>query len=96
MTIEWPGIECAMFLIALDNGGVNRDRPEQQVRREIRQWLAKQPADLLPAVDKWLASLSDDDLETVCAGEHTDAQALLASAPPFTDQLLNAYFDEVC
>lgn len=47
MTIEWPGIECAMFLIALDNGGVNRDRPEQQVRREIRQWLAKQPADLL-------------------------------------------------
>ncbi len=92
----FPGIERALLLIALDNGGVNRDRPATQVRREIGDWLTKQPADLLPEIDRWLAALNDDDLDTVCAGEEGDRAVLLSGAPPFTDDLLSRYFNEVC
>ena len=92
----FPGIERALLLIALDNGGVNRDRPATQVRREIGDWLTKQPADLLPEIDRWLAALNDGDLDTACAGEEDDCDALLSSAPPFTGDLLSRYFNEVC
>ncbi|WP_029002805.1 hypothetical protein [Azorhizobium doebereinerae] len=94
----YPGITRALFLIVLDNGGLHRDRPEKEVRSDIARWLSQQPQDLLPAIDAWLAGLSDEDLELVCAGEASEADAFMASAgaPPFTSDLLNRYFDEVC
>jgi hypothetical protein len=94
--MEYKGIQRATLLIALDNGGIHRGRSEKDQRRELHKWLARQPADFLPAIDEWLSLLSDDDLETVCAGEQSEAEALLAQAPVFTDSLLNAYFDEIC
>lgn len=93
---QWPGITRAALEIAYDNGGVNRLRSEDQVRREIAAWLARQPADVLPAIDAWLSSLSDAELSDFCAGGDDRSQELAAAAPPFTDQLLNQYFDEVC
>ena len=93
---KWPGIRRAALEIALDNGGINRFRSEKQQQREFRKWLEKQPQELLPAIDVWLSGLSDDDLQTVCGGEVTEADAILANGPPFTNQLLNDYFDEVC
>ncbi len=96
-TGRWPGIQRAALEIALDNGGINRFRSEKQQQREFRRWLEKQPQELLPAIDAWLSGLSDDDLQTVCSGgEGPEQDALLASGPPFTNQLLNDYFDEVC
>jgi len=96
MRAPYPGIRRATLLIALDNGGINRDRCEKQQGRDLDRFLQRQPHDILPAIDRWLASLPTDDLETVCAGEHGEAQMLLATAPPFTESLLNDYFDEVC
>lgn len=93
---EYPGIYRAALEIALDNGGINRDRPVGQHKAEFERWLAHQPSDLLPAIDKWLSGLSDEKLSTVCAGEHTEMLEAIADAPPFTDSLLNSYFDEVC
>lgn len=93
---RFPGFARAALLIALDNGGINRTRPETQMKREMREWMAKQPAEILVPIDAWLTSLSGTDIDTVCCGEASEAAALLASAPPLTDQMLNAYFDEVC
>jgi hypothetical protein len=95
---DFPGIAKAVRLIALDNGGINRFRTTDLQEAEFEAWLAKQPNDPLPAIDAWLLSLTDDELETVCIGcsDEADTKALIAQAPPFTDDLLARYFDEVC
>jgi hypothetical protein len=93
---RYPGIVKACFLICVDNGGLHRDRPEKQVRKEIAAFIERQPPDILPPIDAWLAALSEDDLETACCGEHSEAEAIMAASPVFTDKLLNDYFDEVC
>lgn len=92
----FAGITRAARAIAYDNGGVNRTRSELQMLRDLSRWLDKQPQEPLTDIDAWLSRLSDDDLETVCAGEASEAAVLLKGAPPFTDKLLNDYFDEVC
>lgn len=96
--MDYSGIARACFLIAIDNGGINRGRSEAMQKRDMGRWLAKQPSDTLPEIDAWLSALSDDDLDTFCCGgeDEPETEAVRATAPPFTDQLLNDYFDEVC
>lgn len=96
MSDRWPGIKRAALEIAYDNGGINRDRSEKTMLKECDNFLDSHPEEMLQPIDKWLSELSEDDLSTVCAGEESDAKALLETAPPFTEFLLNAYFDEVC
>lgn len=95
---SYPGIRRAALEIAFDNGGINRHRSQKQQGREYERWIAKQPPDILSAIDAWLVSLSNDDLfELCCGGEgEPEREAITAKAPPFTEQLLNDYFDEVC
>jgi hypothetical protein len=93
---DFPGIKRAALEIAYDNGGINRFRPEVVVLHELEQFLARQPSELLPDIDGWLSGLSDADLETVCCGEESDQLSLVKTAPPFTHQLLDDYFNEVC
>lgn len=93
---EYPGIRRAALQIAYDNGGINRHREEAQMLREFDRWIARQPNEILPDIDAWLASLSGDNLETVCCGEGSEQLAALKTAPPFTHELLNDYFNEVC
>lgn len=93
---RYPGIAKATFLIALDNGGINRFRSEKQQRKELDSFLFRQEIDLRP-IDDWLNGLPDDDLERACFGEQSEIDAFLAAnAPPFTGQLLDDYFDQVC
>lgn len=96
--MKYPGIQRAALEIALDNGGINRFRSKKQQSREFERWIAKQPADILPAIDAWLSCLSDKDLNTLCCGGEgePETEAIRQFAPPFTEQLLNDYFDEVC
>ena len=93
---HFVGLYRAALAIALDNGGINCVRSVRQQKREFERWIAKQPQEPLDDIDAWLSALSDDDLQTACAGEHSEMQALLESAPPFTDRLLNDYFEQVC
>ncbi|GGF56377.1 hypothetical protein GCM10007301_15020 [Azorhizobium oxalatiphilum] len=93
---SFHGIERAFLLIALDNGGINRDRSAEQVKAEIATFLAKEPPEMLADIDAWLAGLTTDQLEQVCCGEVTDQAQLIQQSPPFTNDLLNRYFDEVC
>ena len=93
----FPGIARAALEIALDNGGINRFRSEKMLRNELAEFLERQPQEILPAIDAWLSGLSEDDLRNFCSGGEGEPERELvaASAPPFTDQLLNDYFDEV-
>jgi len=87
--------ERACRLISLDNGGINRGRTAALQLRQARAFIAAYPADMA-AIDKWLGGLTDDEMETICAGDADESVAILATAPPFTDAFLNDYFDEVC
>lgn len=93
---RFPGIKRAALEIAYDNCGINITRIERRMLSEFWRWLDRQPGELLPAIDAWLAALSSDNLQTVCAGDQDEARVILQSAPPFTEKLLNDYFEEVC
>lgn len=89
----YPNIEKACLEISYDNGGVNRYRPEAQVRKEMTDFLASRHYSFhFREIDNWLGGLSKDALITVCAGEETEQNAILSTAPPFTSTLLEQYF----
>ncbi len=92
----YPGITKAALVIAYDNGGINCFRSEEQMRRELVQFLARWPDDMLGLIDAWLAAQTDDDLDTICCGEHEAMNALMANAPPGANDLLDNYFEQVC
>ena len=93
----YPAIANATVTMSRCNGGINRDRSEKVVRGELVRMLAD-GCDLafdLPAIDRWLAGLNDDDLLTIVDGEESEALTLLTTAPAGTDQLLNRIFEQV-
>lgn len=96
--VRYSHIAAACQLIALDNGGINRDRSVEKQERDFDRWISRQDLPNLPEIDRWLGSLSADDLETVCVGGQDEPETIAAKAkaPPFMEDLLNAYFDEVC
>lgn len=98
MSERYPAITRACIEISYDNGGVNRTRSEKQVRRELSAFLDRWPpgSEHLSAIEAWLAKQSKEAISTICCGEYSEQQTALKDAPPFTDQLLNNYFDEVC
>lgn len=98
LIVRYPGIARAALEIALDNGGINRFRSERKQRRELSNFLERQPQEILPAIDAWLGGLSQEDLQEFCCGGlgEPERELVAKDAPPFTDQLLNDYFDEVC
>jgi hypothetical protein len=94
-THRFPGIARAALEMAYDNGGINRMRSEQDALRDLDAILTD-GADIafdLPDIDRWLASLSDDDLQTVVAGEETEAAQIIANAPGGTHQILEDIFE---
>jgi hypothetical protein len=89
-------IRKACLLISRSNGGINRYRSEETVLREFRNFCEARPyEDMLKAIDSWLGTLTPEQFETVCDGEMSEADAILESAPAFTDTFLNDWF-EVC
>lgn len=96
--MKYIGIESAAIEIAYDNGGIHRDRSEKKMRDEFARWIEQQPQEILPAIDAWLRGLSQRDLIEFCTGGEgePEREAIAANAPPFTDDLLNRYFEEVC
>lgn len=95
---RFPGIEKAALAISYDNGLVRWDRSEAKVKRELAAFISRQGAfnsAELEDIEVWLSSISEDQLNTVCAGEATEADKLLAGAPAKTGDLLNAIFENV-
>lgn len=97
MPKPFPHIAAACLLIALDNGGINRERSERKWTDDYIRWIAKQDGPLAE-IDAWLSTLSDEQIDLLSVGgsDEPETIAIRASAPPFTDALLEAYFEEVC
>lgn len=98
---KWPGLKKAALEIAYDNGMINRCSPEDDWLRSLDPVLGAEgvyDADLERWSD-WLLTLSEDDLQTVAAGEETEMHAIMANAPPSEsgegglDGLLNDIFE---
>ncbi len=103
----FPGITKAALSLAYDNGGINRERSEEDCLRELGEylgehWLRADHAGLrtllfcsLIGMDRWLSTLSDEELGTACNGEEREAHEVLSRAPLGTDELLNGIFENV-
>ena len=92
---RYPGLARAVLEMAYDNGGINRYRREADCLRELNEFLSDGPevAFDLPRISAWLETLDKDTLETVVAGEQTDAEAICANGPPGTHELLDDIFN---
>lgn len=98
-----PGITKAALEIAYDNGGINRDRSEEDLHADLDKFFRERTpehsglrgtvAAHWQAIDGWLNALSEDALLTVCAGEEQDVAEAMVGAPPGTDVLLTEIFE---
>ena len=104
--MTFRGIRKAALAIAYDNGVINRDSSEEEYLKRVASyvqanWLDANHAGLrailyahLREIDAWLDNLSENALETVCAGEETEVKVALKNAPVGTDKLLNGIFED--
>lgn len=103
---QFPGIYRAALTMTLDNGGINRDRSEADMQKDLAAFLAKCMEanhsglrtalySQLRAIDNWLNHLSEGQLDTVCNGEETEVAAAVKQAPDGTSFLLNGIFENV-
>lgn len=96
---RFPNIAKATLEMAYDNGGLNRDRTEAGLMKDLDELLGAEGMDTkdLAAIDRWLATLSKDELKTLCAGEENDQKKLARDkqAPEKMDSLLNDIFNNV-
>jgi hypothetical protein len=95
----FDGIKRAALEISLDNGGINRDRSIEQMTKELDDFLEKtKDVITLFLIDAWLRSLSEEDMNTVCAGGQDEPETieLMSKAPSGTNELLNEIFEQVC
>lgn len=85
-----PALFRAFQNVDLDNGVINRLEPARVLYEVPSQYEG-----LVADAEHALASLSDEDMDTACAGEQGDMDALLAQRPALAGamELLNAYFD---
>jgi len=89
-------IRKACLLISYSNGGINRDRSELKVLRELQHFIDSRPyADEMKPIDAWLGTLTESQFEAVCDGDQDEAETITKNAPPFTEAILNEWFD-VC
>lgn len=102
---RFPGLCRATLELAYDNGGINRDRSEDDCLHEFalyleEHWLRAEHAGLrtmllcaVIVIDDWLSQLSDEDVNTACNGEETEAAAILETAPHGTSDILDGIFE---
>lgn len=91
---RYQGITRALLEIEYDNGGINRDRTENDALLESEEVLASCDDADLAEIDSWLASLNPEELQLVCCGEQSEAEEFMTrrAAPTKTNGLLNDLF----
>lgn len=92
--MEFEGIRKAALAIAYDNGMINRLEPEGEFILKLEA-LLKLPEFAGDAViiNAWLESLSPENLETLCNGEHEESMKISVGGPASTETLLNSIFE---
>jgi hypothetical protein len=74
------GLRKAALEIAYDNGKINRYQSEEAYLDKVETIIGSDGVygEDLEREDAWLRTLSDDDVNTLCAGEHDDVRELVA------------------
>lgn len=77
---SYPNIRRAYIEMELDNGGINRDRTEEMALRESDPVIGAEGVDHsdLVAIDQWLGTLSEEEIQTFVSGEHSEMEDLVA------------------
>lgn len=89
---QCPAIRKAALNIAYDNGMVNRMNTEQQFMIGANEVL-KEYTDYM-AIENFLATLTDEQLDTLCTGEEQEQVIILRACPiaAKVNDLLEAIF----
>lgn len=91
----YPKIKQAFLAIAYDNGGIYRERSQEKMLEEANDWLSKLTGHNLDHIEQWLGTKDDGEIEMICTDSEAYAETH-GAIDPQVDNLLNAYFDEVC
>lgn len=86
----YPFIIKAAQEIWYDNGMVNRLEPESEKLEFLNIWLKKLDQNHLANIEKILSNLTEEELDTLCCGEETEAEKL---APTEVHEFLDQIFD---
>lgn len=74
-----PLIRKAALLIGYDNGMINRE--ESEFLEKFEGVLGAERVTDVLKLENFLTSLSDEDFETLCVGEHLDQVAMESNCP---------------
>lgn len=76
-------IKKAALHIAYDNGMVNRFTTEEEFLAGVEGVLGAYGVtqDEVDSFEAWLAELPEQDLETLCVGEHSEQEEIAKSCP---------------
>lgn len=91
-------LEQAVVTMAYDNGGVNRERPETEVREDFWAMVYRHDAlGAMPRVEEWLATLTEEQRTSVLTGEEEEVASIMraTNAPEGTGDLLDLLFEEM-
>lgn len=80
---QFPTVRKAAMLIALDNGLINRFCSEESWINKVEAAIFADgvPQQDVQSLETFLLTLSEEDLETLCCGEHMEMVAVEANAP---------------
>lgn len=80
---QFPTVRKAAILIALDNGLINRFCSEENWISKVEEAIFADgvPQQDVQALEDFLKTLSEEDFETICCGEHDEMVAVEANAP---------------
>lgn len=74
----FPGIKKVALEIAYDNGMINRSFTESDFLSKVDEILGSDGVDFadLKRIDDWIATLSENEIQVLAAGEHVEMVAL--------------------
>jgi hypothetical protein len=81
--------------VACSKGAFHRGVCEDDLVKTAEKALAEYPPEVLDAVGEWLGALPREAYEEVIDGEDGAAHVVMASGPPFIDDVLNAVWEAV-
>ena len=90
---EFPTIRRAALIVALSAGTISSRDSAEAHYRDVTDFLIGRDQDALRPVERWLASLPEEDLQTICDGDREGQLRLLLGAPSYVDDLLEALFE---
>jgi len=93
---KYPGIKLVSLLIAYDNNSIPEGSTEEQWLLSLDPvFEVDADADDLAMLDQWCQTLTNEEAETLAAGEYDDMMDIVALSPKpeFCNLLFNSVFE---